>query len=458
MNKRVSLLVIAITLGFFSGSSSLAQSTLDSLRTVVQQSVADSAANPTETRRVLSAYLYQARTNNSTEDVIYAYQQLAALNYNTGDINQALKFYKLYVIELEELTEFEEYREQQFEKNLYENEIRALNERVKELEEELASSNEARQSTYEQNYVIYLGLRIALGIALILGLGWLYNRYKKGKNESKVLPEPQSNKDELAELLTRTKSDLVSVETELALADILVQNNIAPVEEYFEANKSLRRKFLFSHPKDLASGAGLYLHSAKNNTIIVVFNSASSGAPGGLLVGQIYHQLDEIVKGLGITSPSLILEQLEQRLNDLFPAGIPFTGGLACGVCLYNNSDRIITYAGSGMDLFEIDHGTLTTHSGSSERLLEEESNNNWTNQNIDVSRGKNFYLATESYWLQQGGHDFKPLGLESFEKTLISIDKQSVEEQKLIISRVFTEWLGGNEQIGDILVFGFML
>lgn len=458
MNRRFSLLVITLVLGLWSSSDSFAQNTLDSLRTVVQRSVKDSTSNTSNSRRILSAYLYQAQSNNSSEDVIYAYQQLAALNYDDGDINQALKFYKLYVLELEELTEFEEYRDQQFEKNLYENEIRALNERIRVLEEEVERLNETKQSTYEQNYVIYIGLRIALSIAVILGLGWLYQVYQKSKNKKKIIPEVRSNKDELAELLNTTKSELVNAETELALADILVQNNVTSAEEYFEANKSLRRKFLFSQSKGLASGSGLYINSAKNNTVIVLFNSASTGAAGGLLVGQVYHELDEIIKRLGIVTPSLILEQLEQRIMNIFPAGAPFTGGISCGVCLYNNSDRTLTYSGAGMDLFETDNAELIVHECKNNQILENGNSEVFDSELIEISRGKAFYMATNSFWLQRGGHDYKPLGQDSFEKTISSIYKQSPEEQNFVITRVFNEWLGGNEQDGDVIVLGFML
>ena len=111
MNSRITLPALLIILVILTAGKSFAQSnTLDSLRNTVQLVTKDSVTSTSAKRRLLSAYLYQAKSNMSQEDVIYAYQQLAALNYNSGNINQALKYYKLYVLELEELTDFEVYR------------------------------------------------------------------------------------------------------------------------------------------------------------------------------------------------------------------------------------------------------------------------------------------------------------------------------------------------------------
>ena len=189
-----------------------------------------------------------------------------------------------------------------------------------------------------------------------------------------------------------------------------------------------------------------------------MFSSSNTGASGGLLAGQIYHQLDELVKNLGISSPALILEQLEQQLNKFFPAGVPFAGGISCGVCLYNNSDRTITFSGAKLDLFEVENSNLTRYKGLADPLLHDALVKQYDNAVISIERGSNFYLCPETYWLQQGGHEFRTLGRESFEKTILSMARQSPEEQQQILNKVFEEWRGGNEQYGDVLVFGFML
>jgi hypothetical protein len=301
-------------------------------------------------------------------------------------------------------------------------------------------------------------LRIALGLAIILVFGWLYQLYRKSKTVKIEVPEPVSNNQELTDILHQTKAQLVNTETELALADILVQRSISSPEDNFNANKSLRRKFLVLQPKDLTSGAGLYLHTVKNTTLIVFFDTTSTGAPGGLLAAQIYQQLDEIVKNLGITSPSLVLEQLEKSIMNLFPAGVPFTSGISCAICLYNSSDRTITFNGANLDLYQVAQGQLHIQHGTNKPILSGEDHRQADNIIINVEKGSNYYLCTDAYWCQQGGHEFKALGIESFEKTIVSMHRQNTEEQKKILTSVFDEWRGGNEQYGDALVFGFML
>ena len=96
--------------------SSIAQQSrsIDSLRARVSEIAQDSSSNEKGDLAVIRQYLSQAKLTRSNEDIIFAYQQLAAINYHLGNTKQALHYYKLYVVELEQLSDYENFKKNGF--------------------------------------------------------------------------------------------------------------------------------------------------------------------------------------------------------------------------------------------------------------------------------------------------------------------------------------------------------
>ena len=427
---------------------------IDSLRIRVYEIAQDSSSNKQSGLTIIRQYLNQAKLIRSNEDIIFAYQQLAAISYSLGNTNQALHYYKLYIVELEQLSDNASLKQQRFEKNLYENEIKALTSKIAFLEQEKKESTSQYDILLENNYWIYLGLRVALAIAVLLFLGWLYNKYKKSKDKP-VEIKTTSSSPSLSEILSTTKDELNKAHTELNLADLLVQEIISHPDESFAANKSIRKKFLIHQPKNMAGGDGLFLAVEKYKTIIAVFDTPGYGAAGGLLSTRIYKLLEELVNEHHILSPDLILNQVEINLLNLFPAGVPFTGGINMAVCLYNSTEKTITFSGANMDLFIVQKGLLHKLHGVSKSLIDSGDLLDYTNSEISISRGTNLYLSTEGYWLQKGGHGHKSLGKPAFEKTVESLSSQPILDHEQVLLKIWNDWKGGNEQDDDVLVLG---
>jgi hypothetical protein len=437
----------------FSSTAQQAKS-IDSLRTRIYEIAQDSNSNEKNDLAIIRQYLSEAKLIRSNEDIIFAYQQLAAINYNLGNTNQALHYYKLYIVELEQLSDNTRFKQQRFEKNLYENEIKALSSKVALLEQEKKESALQYHILLENNYWIYLGLRVVLAITALLILGWLYNKYKKSKDKLVEIKTPSASPTH-TDILSATKDELSKAQTALNLADLLVQEIISHPDESFAANKSIRNKFLIHQPKNMAGGDGLFLAVEKYKTIIAVFDTPGYGAAGGLLSTRIYKLLQELVNEHHILSPVLILDQLEISLGNLFPAVVPFTGGVNIAVCLYNSTDKTITFSGANMDLFIVQKGLLHKLHGASKSLIDSGDPIDYTNSEISVSRGTNLYLSTAGYWLQKGGHEHKPFGMAAFEKTVESLSSQPILEHEQLLNKIFNNWKGGSEQDDDVLVLG---
>lgn len=428
---------------------------LDSLRAFILEHTSDSIPATEEEVLIVSEFLELSKDVDSKEDIILSYQQLAALNYGLGNANKALHYYRLYVIEQSQYSSNLKRKGTAFRENLAENEIKALTKKVEVLEEENLELKSSMVEFFEKNSLIFLGLKIILTISFILLIGWVYVRIKRPKK----LPEKDQSSttdNQLSELLEETKEKLFKAETEHDLSDILVEHTIIRPEDSFNANKSIHKKFLIHQPKMLTGGDGLFMSSTKQKTIIAVFDAPGYGATGSLLSSLIHSQLSDLIRNHKIESPDLILTQLEINLLKTFPAGVPFTGGISIGVCLYNASRKVISYAAANMELFSVQKGILHHINGSLQSMLVEEEPQEYELTEVDVSRNSNFYMCTTGFWNQHGGHDNKPLGKASFEKTIESLSKQHITEHEVVLNKILNDWKGGNEQNDDILVLGF--
>ena len=152
---------------------------IDSLRVIILEHSTDSLPATEEEVIIVSEFLELSKDAGSKEDIILAYQQMAALNYSLGNANKALHYYRLYVLEQNQYTSNLKRKGFAFRENLAENEIKALTKKVEVLEEENAELKSSMAEFFEKNYLIFLGLKIILAIC-VYSLHWLDLRtYKK---------------------------------------------------------------------------------------------------------------------------------------------------------------------------------------------------------------------------------------------------------------------------------------
>ncbi len=451
------ILLSCFLLLLFTSVSSQQINRLDSLRSVVREYAHDSISINSQELSLVREYLIEAKKFRSYPDIILAYQRLAAVNYSLGNASKALHYYKLYVMEVEQKASIASSKELFFKNNLYENEISALTDKIEKLEGENKMLLNTQSDFLDNNYWLFIAIKAIVVISIILLIGWLYLRFRKqADKEIEDEDEVSTTSALLTEVIERNQEELLNYQVELDLADILTQEIIIQPERCFEDNKSIRKKFIFYQPRKLSGGNGLFMASSKRNTVVAVFEVPASGAVGGLLSSRVYNLLDDLVNHHSIFSPLLILKQLEVNLGDTFPAGLPFRGGIKIGVCLYDSTEKIISYSAANMDLYIVQKGLSRTLSGLDTSLQSTAKNMDYELKEVAVTKGMNFYLSSNGLRQQQGGQNKKPLGKKAFINTIESLSSQPITNHGTVISKILNDWKGGGEQDADILVFGF--
>ena len=78
-----------------------------------------------------------------------------------------------------------------------------------------------------------------------------------------------------------------------------------------------------------------------------------------------------------------------------------------------------------------------------------------FTTHTIELQKGDTIYVFTDGYADQFGGEKGKKFKYKSLKELLLSIQKQTMEEQKETLDTIFEKWKGDLEQVDDVCIIG---
>lgn len=76
-------------------------------------------------------------------------------------------------------------------------------------------------------------------------------------------------------------------------------------------------------------------------------------------------------------------------------------------------------------------------------------------NHEIQLQMGDTFYIFSDGYPDQKGGPDQKKFMSKNFKNLLLDIHDQPMYDQKGILDKTLSDWMGSHAQMDDILVVG---
>ena len=71
------------------------------------------------------------------------------------------------------------------------------------------------------------------------------------------------------------------------------------------------------------------------------------------------------------------------------------------------------------------------------------------------MQENDSLYIFSDGFLDQYGGEKRKKFKTRNFKKLLLSVQAESMENQKKLIEESFEKWRGSNEQIDDVCVMG---
>jgi PAS domain S-box-containing protein len=235
--------------------------------------------------------------------------------------------------------------------------------------------------------------------------------------------------------------------------------------------------FLFFKPRDIVSGDFYWF--TKTNTskesayadgniikpgseflLVAAVDCTGHGVPGAFMsiIGNTL--LNQAAKNPDVNSPADALNymntELKKTLNQKTDE-VPIRDGMDIALCAIDLTGMRLGFAGANNPLYIVRGKAIIELKADKQPITASSDSHSFpfSNQLFDLQKGDCVYLFTDGYADQFGGGKGKKFMYKRFKDTLVSIQDNTMEEQKAILYYTFESWKGKLDQVDDVLVIG---
>lgn len=217
---------------------------------------------------------------------------------------------------------------------------------------------------------------------------------------------------------------------------------------------NLKDHFVLFKPKDIVSGDFYWGTRRGDKFYLAVCDSTGHGVPGAFMSLLNISYLNEAINEKGIESPDKICSYVRKKLIENISQDGAQDGMDGTLICL-DAKTGMLTYASAYNTPFLVSGKTGTELGADKMPIGKGENLTDFKLHQIEVKSGDKLYLFTDGYADQFGGPRGKKFKYKQLQELLVSLSDVALEEQRIVLDAIITEWRGGLEQTDDILVIG---
>tara|TARA_R110002049_G_scaffold20846_8_gene76620 strand:- start:669 stop:1925 length:1257 start_codon:yes stop_codon:yes gene_type:complete len=254
-----------------------------------------------------------------------------------------------------------------------------------------------------------------------------------------------------------------------------IQSLILPKSEELDA--IFPNNFIFYKPKYSVSGDFYWIQDFGDSKLIAVADCTGHGVAASLLTICCYNALNIAVKHHGLRKPKDILEKVNEFVLDFMQehSKLQYEWGMDILICSINQKDKTVMYSGAKRPLYMVTKSLesdsiqvkkynqdkvtpLYKLRASSFTIGSSNKNAELREETIKYNSGDTIYLSSDGYGDQFGGPSNKCFKSLNLIKLLLSIQNESMGDQKKILVQTFKDWKGSTEQTDDVTLLGIKL
>jgi serine phosphatase RsbU (regulator of sigma subunit)/tetratricopeptide (TPR) repeat protein len=351
---------------------------------------------------------------------------------------------------------------------LYETEKIEKENQILRQKQEINDKEYKRQKYF--NYSLTLGLFLSMVLIVVVYLALLTKRranmllsrqkdeieFQKKKIEAQTQNIEVKNKN-LEEAYQIIENYIGKITDSIRYAE-QIQKSIMPDIDRLQC--IFKETFTFYKPKDIVSG-DFYWNTIKGDRIFIALADCTGhGVPGAFMSIIGIDLLNQIVKQEGCEEPDKILSFLNNALREKLRKGkeeLILKDSMDVAFCIINTSTREVTYSGALIPLFIVSDGEVSeikpnyTSLGTSNRIFTKE----FRVHKFILQPESWIYLSTDGYIDQFGGENNKKFMRTRFVEFLLRVNSLPANLQRDEMEKQFDSWMGQNEQLDDVLVWG---
>lgn len=400
----------------------------------------------------------------SLKDLAYSYEKYAKIKQHIGDYKSAYEVIQNYIAVKDSIFKKDNIKHIQELEKKYESEKDSLELANVELQleqETIAKEKEKLEKDKEiqsknKQFIFFM----VLGILLIGNGIYFFYKFRETKKSKETIEEQKY----ILEEKNREITDSINYARR-------IQNAILPSPKSLQS--ILTDHFIFYQPKDIVAGDFYWAEEHNGITYIAVADCTGHGVPGAMVSVICANALSKVILEEKIKAPAEILNHVRERVIRQFKKSeeeIKDGMDISLGALDYKNN--AIQWAGANNPLWIIRNTqlhdivdlpgtptekkeafTLLEFKGDKQPIGKYENETPFTNHNIQLQTDDRLIFFTDGFSDQFGGEKGKKMKANNFKKLLLSIQEQSMNEQREAIQHSFSQWKGELEQLDDVCI-----
>jgi len=236
-----------------------------------------------------------------------------------------------------------------------------------------------------------------------------------------------------------------------------LQQAYLPKKRHFD--RIFNDSFVIYTPAEYLSGDFYWIAQKDHLKFVAVGDCTGHGVSSAFLSMLGYNYLNYAVLHKGLTSPDKILQEVDKQVvetfstanNDLFD-----NDWIDMALICYNTLDKTLYFAGANRKVLIIENEKSKVLKGSNYPIggWQLEKNRPFSVQKTSFEKGS-IYLGSDGFQDQFNNEDTKKFGSKRLHQLLVDIEGLTMNSQKRILEKEFSEWIGGNSQTDDICLVG---
>ncbi len=266
------------------------------------------------------------------------------------------------------------------------------------------------------------------------------------------------------------KNQLVSVSSQIrdsiSYAERIQRSTLPPISTL---QSVFPESFVTYKPKDIIGGDFYWFERVRrgNNEYMIVAcgDCTGHGVPGAIMSIMGSNQLTNIIYYQNYLDPKKIISRLDKVIKFELQRDTDEVNrdGMEIGICVIDLDTLKMEYAGAGIPLRIMKHGSEELTIYKSPRQMvggiegdEQEVFAQLTKETIQLDVKDRIYLSSDGFQDQFGGEFDKKFMSKNFNRLIEKSSVHPITEQKKVIEKTFSEWSKNTSQTDDVCVLGF--
>ena len=258
-----------------------------------------------------------------------------------------------------------------------------------------------------------------------------------------------------------------------------IQKTVLPSRAWMD--NILKDYFVYYKPKDILSGDFYWVRRRGGYQVVLVADCTGHGVLGAMMSMLGVTLLNELIRTIGVRKPAEMLEYLRNKVKDILlqeDSDADQKEGMDMSLVLIDPEKKELFFSGANRPLFLVrkkddtradETLALNLSTGTPEHDLyvikgdRQPIGVHWeetafTEHLVRYREGDALYMFTDGFVDQYGGENRKKFKMRNFQNLLLSLQDTPIDRQKEVLEEAFSTWMGRNEQIDDVTVFGIKL